>query len=494
MYELLEIDNYRIGLFTKNSEEVKTPCLARVEREKIIIDDITYNKPFFKGIKENGYLRPSYSIPHNIGKLFVHPMTREVVPIRVVQSRELNERYKKCEGELFLFDGAEERRFLDVFFTLREKYPHTLFFIDCNPEEIPVYAFLGFDVFPYSTEHKKALKEFLENTTKQYVEKEANSSIKTKRLLRIAYREFSDHLVKNVKIKDQKDIYISEDSLYRPETVHWRKKVKENYAPHSNFIVLLPCSAKKPYSLSQSHRKFISAIKREVKNRNQYYGITQLILTSPLGVVPRELEDYADYDIVVTGDWTQEETDEAKTLLDSLLKKADDPRIIAHVPEEYQDVYPDAEITDDLTATIREYQDEIPECRNQKLRKVSEFLYGVDIFPENITVKKRRRRLEIYTDNNLLARYDRKRGLRLTVKGSELLYTHDTHYVTIDFELKGDVFCVGVLECDTSLNPGEDVVVIREGKAVGVGTAVVPGYMMKKMERGMAVEVRSHSV
>ncbi|MEA1993804.1 MAG: DUF5591 domain-containing protein [Euryarchaeota archaeon] len=494
MFELLEIDNYRIGLLTKNKKEVTTPCLAKFEKGTINIGGITYDKPFFKGIKTDGYLRPSYSIPHNIGTRMVHPMNREVVPIHMVQSRKLNERYKECEGELFLFKEAEARRFLDVFFHLRKKYPDKLFFIDCPPESMSIYAFLGFDIFPYSQKHEKALEGFQEKRTKWYVEKEANSSIKTKRLLRVAYREFPYTLLKNMKIKDQKDIYISSESLYRPEAVYWRRRVKERYTPHSNFIVLLPCSAKKPYSLSQSHKRFIQSIKKGVKNRKQYYGITQLILTSPLGVVPRELEDYANYDIVVTGDWSHEEKEMTRSLLRSILAKADNPRIIAHLPEEYKGLCEDVEFTDDLTETIKQYHNEIPKRKNCKIRKISEFLYGVDIFPEDITVKKRRKTTEIYAENNLLARYDRKRKLKLTIEGAQLLYEQKKQYATIDFNLRGDVFCVGVMDCDKNILPGEDVAVVRDGKAVGIGKAIVPGYMMSTIKRGKAVDVRSRTV
>jgi len=486
MYELLEIDNYRIGIFTKGEIKVKTPCLARFDKEVIDIGGIQYKKPFFKGIKENGYLRPYYSIPEKIGKKFLEPLRKDVVPIHVLSSKKLNEIYEEFEGEIFLFKGAEERRFLKVFLDLREKHPDKLFFIDCLPEEIPIYAFLGFDVFPYSEEHEKALENFLENKNKNYLEKESNSSIKTKRLLRIAYKEFSENLLRNMKVKNKKEIYISTESLYRPEAVYWRKKIGENYIPQSDFIVLLPCSAKKPYSRSKSHIKFIESIKKGLKNKKQYYGITQLILTSPLGVVPRELEDYADYDIVVTGDWSCEEKHEAKNLLDRVLKKVENPRIIAHLPEEYRDLCKEAEFTDDLNETIRKYNEEIPEGEDIKFRKVSEFLYGVDIFPENIMIKKRKYTFEIYS-KELLARYDRK--LTLTLKGAELLYEHGKNYVEIDFDLKGDVFCRGVVECDENIKAGEDVVVVRKGKVVGIGKAVVPGYMMKKLERGKAVKV-----
>ncbi|HEC95506.1 MAG TPA: hypothetical protein ENI50_00605 [Euryarchaeota archaeon] len=81
MYELLEIDNYRIGIFTKGDIKVETPCLANFDKETIDIGGLKYKKTFFKGIKENGYLRPYYSIPENIGEKFLKVMKREVIPI-----------------------------------------------------------------------------------------------------------------------------------------------------------------------------------------------------------------------------------------------------------------------------------------------------------------------------------------------------------------------------------------------------------------------------
>ena len=46
-------------------------------------------------------------------------------------------------------------------------------------------------------------------------------------------------------------------------------------------VVLLPCSARKPYSLSRSHALFAGAVRDRAH---------ELIVTSPLGIVPRELE------------------------------------------------------------------------------------------------------------------------------------------------------------------------------------------------------------
>lgn len=75
----------------------------------------------------------------------------------------------------------------------------------------------------------------------------------------------------------------------------------DNYEPYSNIIVLLPCSSKKPYSISQSHQKFIKAIK------SAKVVVEEVILTSPYGLVPRALERLVNYDIPVTGEWSFEE-------------------------------------------------------------------------------------------------------------------------------------------------------------------------------------------
>src|SRR3989449_8712918 len=50
--------------------------------------------------------------------------------------------------------------------------------------------------------------------------------------------------------------YASE-SLTRPEIVRFRRRIRERYAkpPSSRVLVLLPCSARKPYSRSRSHRR-----------------------------------------------------------------------------------------------------------------------------------------------------------------------------------------------------------------------------------------------
>lgn len=94
-----------------------------------------------------------------------------------------------------------------------------------------------------------------------------------------------------------KVICSSEESLYRPEAVRWRQRM-ELMKPLGDTVVLLPCSMKKPYSNSKSHQKF-----RKVTRSFQ-----ELIITSPFGICPRELENtfpIQSYDVAVTGSWSR---------------------------------------------------------------------------------------------------------------------------------------------------------------------------------------------
>ncbi|MCL2786611.1 MAG: DUF5591 domain-containing protein, partial [Methanomassiliicoccaceae archaeon] len=77
-------------------------------------------------------------------------------------------------------------------------------------------------------------------------------------------------------------------SLQRPEVKRFREMISERYSPpaHKRILVLLPCSAKKPYHLSKTHRAFSSAI----HTGEHDVLVHEVIVTSPLGIVPRELD------------------------------------------------------------------------------------------------------------------------------------------------------------------------------------------------------------
>ena len=102
-----------------------------------------------------------------------------------------------------------------------------------------------------------------------------------------------------------KVICSSEESLYRPEAVRWRQRM-EIMKPLGDTVVLLPCSMKKPYSNSKSHQKF----------RKLTRSFQELIVTSPFGICPRELENtfpIQSYDVSTTGSWSSDEIEEHMT-------------------------------------------------------------------------------------------------------------------------------------------------------------------------------------
>ena len=120
----------------------------------------------------------------------------------------------------------------------------------------------------------------------------------------------------------------SPNTLNDPVVNEWCDFISNQYtAPEGldNVLILLPCSARKPYRLSKSHGRFIRAI-----NSNSCH---EVMVTSPLGLVPRDLEEIwpaSHYDIPVTGDWTNDELIRTQTMLDSLLSRHNYNLVINH--------------------------------------------------------------------------------------------------------------------------------------------------------------------
>jgi archaeosine synthase len=75
--------------------------------------------------------------------------------------------------------------------------------------------------------------------------------------------------------------------------------------------------------------------------------------------------------------------------------------------------------------------------------------------------------------------------------GGDILSRADAYWVEIeDFQPKGNVFAVGVVDAAPEVRPGDDVVVRHKGEVRAVGTARLGWREMKDLERGEAVHVR----
>ncbi|MBP2200812.1 archaeosine synthase [Methanococcus voltae] len=159
--------------------------------------------------------------------------------------------------------------------------------------------------------------------------------------LRANYRRYVPDL-RNIPLSTENKLIVTMDEVKIPEVKKYIERAV-NYTPFSNLIVLLPCSSKKPYSMSKSHQKFIGAI-NSIKT-----PVDELILTSPYGIVPRALELCVKYDIPVTGEWSADEIDFINENLLKYLKNAKDKfsndetnkkglKIVAHLPEHYLEI------------------------------------------------------------------------------------------------------------------------------------------------------------
>ena len=120
----------------------------------------------------------------------------------------------------------------------------------------------------------------------------------------------------------------SHDSLNNPIITKWVDFMNQNYQPPHGLdevLILLPCSARKPYRMSNSHRKFLDAIGNS--------AFHEVMVTSPLGLVPRDLEETwpaSHYDIPVTGDWSLNEIERTKQMLLSLINRHNYHTVINH--------------------------------------------------------------------------------------------------------------------------------------------------------------------
>lgn len=312
----------------------------------------------------------------------------------------------------------------------------------------------------------------------------------------------------------------STQALRRPDLKRYRDRMRDYRKPeHKRILLLLPCSAKKPYHISKTHRAFASAIHTAQHDTL----VHEVIVTSPLGMVPRELDacyPANSYDIPVTGEWKCEERAMIREMVGSLIQQGYD-KVICHLGDDYELVEGLAEMEctvvgdptspkslENLDKALRaaakgmEPVDYLVD-RNNLARGLLEFQFGRDIadllmdentyaigkFPywkfirEDPEDRKKKTQLGMMTP---------ERGMvSLTLEGAEILA--GAGYATVeimDFELKGNLFAVGVIRADPRIRIGDEAIIVCDGQVRGVGVAMMCGREMTDLKRGIAVKVR----
>lgn len=289
----------------------------------------------------------------------------------------------------------------------------------------------------------------------------------------------------------------SPNALSDPLVADWERFMESEYEapePVRKVMVLLPCSARKPYRLSKSHGQFFRAIDST--------GCHEVMMTSPLGLVPRDLEDVwpaSNYDVPVTGDWTADELARVRRMLASLVKRTGYERVINHTGMDLS--FLDVEVVNTregqgatnydalarLSAAVKDAKTTY-ELRNQKnnLRLKQHFMSiarkttGTDTWCDELVVRGKVPRWRLEHNGTQIAVWSIDRnGFSFSRAAIDLLHQHGALkevHLKEGVEWKGDVFAPLVDHADSAIRSGDDLRVIQGGECIGLARAVAAGW------------------
>ncbi|NHJ46827.1 MAG: hypothetical protein FK733_03475 [Asgard group archaeon] len=363
---------------------------------------------------------------------------------------------------------------------------------------------------------------------RSYVEESIVSNTYSASLLRLMDKHWSEWLVKRTATWLSTPVkHTTVYSHHRPAVKEFQKRIRQRFQIKDNkkIVVIFPCSARKPYSESRSHRKFLNVLDKVGRKKRGY--IQELILTSPLGVIPRELESVypaAHYDIPVTGDWSKEEIDIAVTQLVTVLRNCDTKNltIIAHVANEYLTlcelaekelginfIYTSKERKATSYESLKELENvlqilnELPPLSyshdTERLHTLVDYQFGKSIgaqmFPNKYNIRsKPYQNSLVLQDRTHVGIIQRLTGqITLTLETAKILAKKKIYYISFEgTELKGStLFAVGVNDADQQIRPSDAVVILdEENKIAAVGSAITSGSDMLEMKSGQAAKIK----
>jgi archaeosine synthase len=321
---------------------------------------------------------------------------------------------------------------------------------------------------------------------------------------------------------------IGPESYNSPAVRRFREKVANRYTPpdYKKIVLLLPCSARKPYSDSKTHRRYSDTLERVLGSKRD--SLSETIITSPLGAVPRELERIypaANYDIPVTGDWDHEETAiAADALVTHLGKFNEDVVVVAHVSGGYLSVvrmaeerikqsiiYTTHEGSPSSRVSLKALEETLSDLTSIKkiegrrtlledtVRATADYQFGQGagdvLVPRNAKVGGKVYGTIIVRDQGTqLCAYKGSNGtISLTLEGAERLKSLERYWV----KFEGDVldgstlFAIGVNYADDRIRPGDEVIIRNShDQVVGTGRSEMSGREMCDFQNGIAVKVR----
>ncbi len=262
-------------------------------------------------------------------------------------------------------------------------------------------------------------------------------------------------------------------------------------------MLLISCSYKKPYSFSNTYRKVKENLKKSCIKPHI------VVVTSPLGAVPIELEmvyPCAFYDISVTGKWLNEEIERSAAVVQKIFNKgrykvvasmlnSEDKKILDILRERGIEVLSMEDLINTFDAKNRE---ELTSRFDAALR----YQFKDIVFEKTKFKGKYGKFGEILLeDNTTIGKFDFSKGIvELDKEGVEIYAKKGESYIVKleDFELKGDnIFVGGVVEASECIAPRDFVVCIDStDMPVCTGFAMVSGKDMCELPHGVAVKVK----
>ncbi|MHB1492600.1 MAG: DUF5591 domain-containing protein [Thermoplasmataceae archaeon] len=357
------------------------------------------------------------------------------------------------------------------------------------------------------------IQSSIRNSTLFDIVEKFSISSKAVEIFRILLNDYQNELEEVFPRRTQKIMASSNLSLLRPDITRFQDYMKNSYVkPDARTICLfLPCSARKPYSESKSHKRVFEAI----GDLRDY--IHEIILTSPIGIVPRELEETypsAFYDIPVTGRWSGEEQAMLSGILKGHLNRNRYEKAFAFLTDDYMfaaEYLPEGtEIIEwnkkndssyaELRNRIAQYVTETRPTRaregmREKFNAIIDYQFGKWLLPYTTKGKiiRNYNQFMIVIDGKPSLIYQQEKGKMAINKNFTAPFIENGKFLVEidDFKPTANIYAVGILSATPEIRTEDEVVLHHAGQAKGVGTAKMPVSAMVNLNKGVAIKVRN---
>ncbi len=301
-------------------------------------------------------------------------------------------------------------------------------------------------------------------------------------------------------------------SLDHPAVMCFRRRLARIAPPAGGMVLLLlPCSARKPYHRSASHRRF----RETLRTLPAWLRLHVVSVTSPLGLVPRELElayPAAHYDIAVTGHWDGAEramlarqvgrlrpedhyisaivhAGAVSGLLAELLR-ARGLTVFETGAERPASTEGLAQLREAAAAALAG-QPPLSGAARGRGEVAAQARFQLGVLAEPLLTAPVRGRWPRLRLGELASTAPTLGGLALTLDGAAALAAAGGPVVEAgDFHLHGDLFAAGVTGSRDEWRVGDQVAVVQRGEVTAAGVAHMEPAEMVAMQHGLAVEVR----